>query len=189
MRWKEGLSGRSWTDRDHKDTKWERWSVSESALNTLRTPQWFKIGCPPPPSFFLRGNTSRLTAEIFIHGAIVSGTWPDPDHSTWPNSWRCVSHTCTHNGDGWPTVLLGCLFLSMLLLGLHLKLDHKQNRQIGWCHIAACPVLSGPAHAFKHTLTPAVLESRHTFRSSPAEVWMQSATRRWDNVLLFSYIT
>lgn len=66
----------------------------------------------PVPLLFLRGNTTRtrLRTETF-NGAIVSGTWPDPDpFYTTKLLEVCQSHTHTHTHRRWRAtlVLLGC---------------------------------------------------------------------------------
>lgn len=94
-----------------------------------------EVGCPP-----ISPREETHSSWGFI-GAIVSGTWPDPDP-------LCItkllevrhSHTRAHpRGDGQPLVLLGCLPLSMLLAASPKSHDWL-NQQTGWCHIATWPV-------------------------------------------------
>lgn len=76
------------------------------------------------PLLLSGGNVTRT--ETF-NGAIVSGTWPDPDpfYTTKPLE-VCQSHTRAHTptvtGNSGATRVLS-LLLSMLLLGLLLNLD------------------------------------------------------------------
>lgn len=116
VRRREYASGRSWTAWDHKrhtQTEWER--VKELLSPALNTKKKQKTTTENPvPLLFLRGNTTRtrtrLRTETF-NGAIVSGTWPDPDpFYTTKLLEVCQSHTHTHTHRRWRAtlVLLGC---------------------------------------------------------------------------------
>lgn len=101
-----GPVGRSWSARDHKDTQTELRMTQKNMLGQAKSG-----ALPPHPP----GGTA-FQLRTFI-GAIVSGTWLDPDPF-------CItkllevrqSHMRTHpRGVGRPLVLHGCLPLSMLL--------------------------------------------------------------------------
>lgn len=103
VRWRENLSGRSWTAWDHKDThklrgkEWRSLRVQPSTKKK-KTPTDRKIQCP---SFCWEG-TRRGRGWGQRHSMVLSSQEPGQiqTHSTEPNSWRCVSHTCAHT----PTV-------------------------------------------------------------------------------------
>ena len=99
VRWREYLLYQ--VDPEHPGTTkthtdWVREKVKEllsPVLNTINTHS------NPVPLLSLGGNVTRT--ETF-NGAIVSGTWPDPDpfYTTKPLE-VCQSHTRTHtDGDG-----------------------------------------------------------------------------------------
>lgn len=93
-------------------TNWERKSegASESGPPTKKKTHREKN---PVPLVLLGGNTTRtrLRTETF-NGAIVSGTWPDPDPFYRTKLLEvCQSHLRTHtNGDGQPWCYSGAYF-------------------------------------------------------------------------------
>lgn len=106
------LSGRSWTCLGpQRHTNWMR--VCEGASESSASTQ--KDTYRKSSSLFLLGGYTTRTGlrTETLNGAIVSGTWPDPDriYTTKPLE-VCQSHTCacTHTQQWWRAtlVLLGC---------------------------------------------------------------------------------
>lgn len=101
VRWRENLSGRSWTARDHKDTHRlsERERAKEllsRALNTETHTEEIRR-----PSRRWEGTRQGWGQR---HSMVLLSQEPGQiqTHSTQPNSWRCVSHT--HARTHTPTV-------------------------------------------------------------------------------------
>ena len=126
----------------------------------------------------------RLRTETF-NGAIVSGTWPDPDpfYTTKPLE-VCQSHTRTHtNGDGQPWCYSGAILklLSMLLLGLLLNFGRlsKANRP-GDVISQPCRFSREQAmHTHAHTNTRHLgmhvflqTHTRHTHKHTDTLIWI-----------------
>lgn len=99
VKWREYLSGRSWTAWDHKDTyklsKRERRSFWVQP-SSLKTHTERKFGAPLPAGEGMRRGRGQR------HLMVLSSQEPGQiqTHSTQPNPWRCVSHTRAHT----PTV-------------------------------------------------------------------------------------
>lgn len=156
VRWRQYPSGRSWTARDHKDThklEWERECRSVQVQpsthdHTEKSSTLLRHG----------GNTTRtrLRTETF-NGAIVSGTWPDPDsfYTTKPLE-VCQSHTRTHtNCDRQPWCYSGAILTFIhAALGINLTwTTSKTNRQISGDVISQLGRFSveRPVHTHSHT--------------------------------------
>lgn len=162
VRWRENLSGRSWTAWDHKDTH----KLREKEWRSLRVQPSTKKKTHreknPVPLVLLGGNTTRtrLRTETF-NGAIVSGTWPDPDPFYRTKLLEvCQSHLRTHtNGDGQPWCYSGAYFYPCCSRDYFLtRMTSKTNR--------SGDVISQPGHLcpeqalHTHSYTPWYLAKR-----------------------------
>lgn len=152
---------------DHKDTRTE---VRITQKNTLAQVKSGALPCSAG------GNALQLRTFI---GAIVSGTWPYPD-PFWITKLLEVgqSHMRAHpHGDGKPPRCYSGAYLCPCCSQDHLNhMTSKTNRS---GNVVSPPCLCAHTHTHTHSHL-SILESRLLFRSSPAEVWMRRATKRWD---------
>lgn len=127
VRWRENLSGRSWTAWDHKDTQTER--VKEPRSPALNTKTHREKN--PVHLLLLGGNTIKDMVEdrdIQWCYRLRNLARSRPIlHNQTPGG-VSVTHAHTHQRWRATLVLLGCLLLSMLLLGLTLGMTSKTNR-------------------------------------------------------------
>lgn len=160
VRLRESLSGRSWTAWDHKDTQTERERVKEPRSPALNTKTHREKN--PVHLLLLGGNTIRtwLRTETF-NGAIVSGTWPDPDPFYITKLLEvCQSHMHTHtNGDGQPWCYSGAYFYPCCSWDWLLGWLAKPTDQVMSYRNLAAPLQSRPC-IYTHT-HPDTLESMH----------------------------